>query len=113
MTRINNRAHKDPFILMGDLNAGENNPAILYLKAQPDQEESSPIRLIDSFRAAHPDARYVATGSKWKGQLEGPKIDYIMVTPDTKVHKAAIIRSNEDGRFPSDHYPVSADITLK
>ena len=32
--RISQRRYKEPYILTGDFNAGENNPAILYLKGK-------------------------------------------------------------------------------
>ena len=44
---------------------------------------------------------------------DGDKIDYILVTPDTEVSDATIVRTNRDGRYPSDHYPVTARVSLK
>ncbi|HUV12720.1 MAG TPA: endonuclease/exonuclease/phosphatase family protein, partial [Acidobacteriota bacterium] len=50
------RDHQDPVIVTGDFNAGEENPAIRYLKSAPSLEpgegqETGPLLLIDTFRA--------------------------------------------------------------
>ena len=113
MKRIRNRNHQDPFILMGDLNAGEKNRVITYLKGVEKLPEQTPIPLVDSWRVLHPDEKVVGTGSRFSGYRDGDKIDYILVTPDTEVSDATIVRTNRDGRYPSDHYPVTARVSLK
>ena len=40
-------------------------------------------------------------------------IDYIFVTKDTKADNYKIIDNTVEGMYPSDHYPISADIYLK
>ena len=110
---IANRPHKDPFIFMGDLNAAEDNPIISYLKGHLNNQGISSTPLVDSFRMAHPNETNVGTGSKWNGHSTGPKIDYILVTPETTTHEARIIRTHQNNRYPSDHYPVSARLTLR
>ena len=42
----------------------------------------------------------------------GPKIDYILVPPGAEVIDAAIVRTSRDGRYPSDHFPVTATVRL-
>ena len=37
-------------------------------------------------------------------------LDYIFISPEHKVEKVQIIKDNINGRFPSDHYPLLADI---
>ncbi len=105
--RIAERSHPDPVILTGDFNAGEDNPAIRYLT-----EESSPIRFIDSYRQVSPDEEIVGTFNGFKGENTGEKIDYVFVLPEVQVKEASIIRDSKEGRFPSDHYPVSAKLVL-
>jgi endonuclease/exonuclease/phosphatase family metal-dependent hydrolase len=108
-SRIAARSSDDPVIVTGDFNAGEANPAILYLK---NATQRSPVTLVDTFRVVHPEARAVGTGGGFEGLRDGPKIDYIFVEPDAKVRQARIIRDQSDGRYPSDHFPVYAEITL-
>ncbi len=113
--RIANRAHKaDAYIVMGDFNAGEDTQAIRSLlgKAEPAPHfENAP--LVDSFRTIHPVANPVGTFGRWTGFKEGAKIDHVFVAPEIEVLDAAIIHDNQDGRYPSDHYPVKATIRLQ
>ena len=110
--RINNQKHKDPFVVTGDFNADENNPVILYLKRKSKNLPLSPIVLVDTFRQLHPHKKRVGTGGGFEGRTDGKKIDYVFVQPEAKVITASIIRANRDGRYPSDHSPVMAEIQL-
>lgn len=112
--RIRSRASEDPVIITGDFNAGESNPAILHLlgkQALPLDSASAPksaVRLFDAFRALHPSAQKVGTFNGFRGDADGEKIDFIFLTPEFKVLEAEILRQNTEGRYPSDHFPVSA-----
>lgn len=108
-SRIAGREPRDPVIVTGDFNAGEDNPAILYLKGA---HARSPVRLVDTFRVRHPEAAMSGTFGGFEGRHDGPKIDYIFVEPDARVREAAIIGDQRNGRYPSDHYPVYAEIAL-
>lgn len=112
--RIADRDHlEDPYILMGDFNSGEETQAILSLlgEAIPAPHfENAP--LVDSFRALHPTAEEVGTFGAWIGKQDGAKIDYVFVAPEIEILDAAILHDNQDGRYPSDHYPVTAKIRL-
>jgi len=110
--RISNREHKEPFLLTGDFNADEDNPVVLYLKGKNPALPDSPITLVDTFRKLHPNEKSVGTGGGFEGRADGKKIDYVFVHPDTEVISARIIRTERDGRYPSDHSPVTAEIRL-
>jgi endonuclease/exonuclease/phosphatase family metal-dependent hydrolase len=102
--RIAEREHDDPVVLAGDFNAGEDNPVIKQLKADG---------LIDTYRAIHPDANDVGTGNGgYTGRRDGAKIDYVFVTRDIETLGASIDQEPRDGRYPSDHYPVTATLRL-
>jgi endonuclease/exonuclease/phosphatase family metal-dependent hydrolase len=113
MERIAERTHQDPFFLTGDFNAGEDNPAIGYLKGAGTFEEPTPIPVVDSFRILHPDEKVVGTGHWFSGNVDGPKIDYIFVPPHTRTLEATIVRTNRNGRYPSDHYPVTGQLRFE
>jgi endonuclease/exonuclease/phosphatase family metal-dependent hydrolase len=101
----------EPVIVTGDFNAGEDNPAITTLTAGPADRQG---RLVDTFRVRHPDASPVGTITSFKfGNIDGDKIDYVLVEPGTEVLDAAIVRTSRDGRYPSDHFPVTARIRLR
>ncbi|MBI9019243.1 MAG: endonuclease/exonuclease/phosphatase family protein [Phycisphaerae bacterium] len=91
-----------PVIVMGDLNAGEDNPAIAKFKSF----------MNDTFRIVHPDAKDVGTVHSFKGTRTRGKIDYIFIRdidPIT-VTEADIIYDNIENRYPSDHFPVRAQL---
>lgn len=102
LKRIQAREHKDPVVVMGDFNAGEDNAAITALK------ESSEPKLQDTFRKIHPEASEVGTFHGFRGKAEPEKIDHIFVTEEFAVETADILRNNDKGRYPSDHFPVTA-----
>ena len=116
--RIFNRKHIEPFIVTGDFNAGENNPVIAYLKGNtalglPNAPVSkSPVPMVDTFRTLHPDAKDVRTSHGFRGGRQGNKIDYVLAPPAIQVLEAQILYDNVDGRYPSDHYPVTARLRL-
>ncbi len=102
---IQKRTHQDPFVLAGDFNAGEDNPAIKYLKGKGN--------MADTFRVLHPDAKDVGTFNGFQGISDGPKIDTIFVGPSTSILQASIVRTEEEGRYPSDHFPVTASLRFE
>ncbi|HUF47767.1 MAG TPA: endonuclease/exonuclease/phosphatase family protein [Vicinamibacterales bacterium] len=101
----------DPVIVTGDLNAGESNPAVMSLTAGP---ATRPGRLVDTFRVVHPSEAMAGTFTGFKPNATGgDKIDYVFVEPGTEVLDAAIVRTSRNGRYPSDHFPVTAIVRLK
>ncbi len=110
--RIRDRKHADPVIVSGDFNAGEANPAIRYLKGDLDLDGKTPIPFVDSFRLLHPEATEVGTFHAFKGTRSGEKIDYIFVQAGAEVLEARVLHDNVDGRYPSDHYPITARLAL-
>jgi len=112
--RIVGRKRPGPFVVTGDFNADEKNPAILFLKGKAalkgkgEIESKNPVPMVDTFRKLHPDAGKVGTFNGFKGTDTGGKIDYILTTSDVKVLDAQILHDNTEGRYPSDHFPVTA-----
>lgn len=104
-----NQEEKLPTILMGDLNAC------------PD---SRPIRVLSENLHNYPDIHLTNVWSfvdnadsgsyhGFKGKLNGRRIDYIFISDEFTVDEAYVDRTNEDGRYPSDHYPLVAVLRLK
>ena len=94
-----------PTIVMGDFNAHEDSAEVKVLTS-----EAAP-RLVDSYRKVHlerkPDE---ATYSNWEGITDGSRIDFILVSESFKPTAAEIVRTAYEGRWPSDHYPVTATL---
>jgi endonuclease/exonuclease/phosphatase family metal-dependent hydrolase len=62
----------------------------------------------------HPGAEEVGTFNGFTiGQTAGEKIDFVFVEPGTDVLDAAIVRTSRDGRYPSDHFPVTARVRFR
>lgn len=95
-----------PVIVTGDFNVPESSEA---------------YAVIEEFNSLS-DARYesesahegpTATFSDWEELREpGSRIDYIFVNPLVKVLSHRIADDRYNGRFPSDHLPVVAEILL-
>ncbi len=100
----------EPAIVTGDFNVGESNPA---LRALVGPREGGPL-LVDTFRRRFPEAREVGTFTGFtSGATTGDKIDYVLVPPSAEVLDAAIVRTSRDGRYPSDHFPVTTKVLLR
>lgn len=116
MQQIAERPLDGPFVVTGDFNAVEWNPMMQFLRGErslPDannEEYNNPSPLVDTFRVLDPDAIDVGTAGGWSGDATGPKIDYIMVPAGTTVISANVVRTNDNGFYPSDHAPVTAVI---
>lgn len=88
-----------PALLLGDFNAAEDAPPLRAAAA---------AGFRDSFRVLHPAAAPAGTFHGFRGGDGGAKIDYILMDRRWTVHEAAVVRSAVEGRYPSDHYFVSA-----
>jgi len=107
--RVRTRAHPDPVIVTGDFNAGEENPAFQGLVAP-----NAIPPLIDTFRAIYPDeAGVIGTFHAFRGSVTGEKIDAVLAAPDWLPLDAEIVHTSRDGRYPSDHFPVTARLALR
>ena len=95
-----------PALLTGDLNINEDNPAYAML-VRPDTPGA--IRWIDSYREVHPKrAPDEASFHGFKGTTAGSRIDFIFHTSHFAATTSDIDRSASNGRYPSDHYAVTA-----
>ncbi|MFQ5530549.1 MAG: endonuclease/exonuclease/phosphatase family protein [Gemmatimonadota bacterium] len=106
--RIAAREHADPVLVTGDFNAGEDNPAFLRLVGADAAGPDSALALTETFRTVHPDSTEVGTFNGFTGETSGEKIDAVLVSEGWDVLEASIVRTMDDGRYPSDHFPVSA-----
>ena len=92
------------WIMTGDFNCAEASPPYVALVG-----EGVGLTVVDSYRAAHPVREDdEGTGNRFTGRRSGGRIDWILHSPGLETVSAAIDRSEEKGRFPSDHFPVTA-----
>lgn len=93
-------------VVTGDLNTGDASEPYRELTAAA----GSWPALRDAYRALHPAAKDEATFHGFTGRREGARIDFVFCSPHFAPVAAAIDRSSRDGRYPSDHFPVTADL---
>ena len=92
-------------VITGDFNSGEGSKPYQFLVGG---------NLIDTFRIAHPTrTEKESTFTAWKGRLIGNRIDWVLCSPNFRVLSAEINRTNDNGRYPSDHYPVTATLNYQ
>jgi len=94
-------------VLTGDFNADEGSRAYQAIFGKQDDKDAS---LVDTYRTAYPKReKNEGTFNGFKANATtGPRIDWIGVSRDWTVTSAAIDRVSRNGRFPSDHYPITA-----
>jgi endonuclease/exonuclease/phosphatase family metal-dependent hydrolase len=101
-----------PQVLTADCNADTTNPAVEKLRAGG---------WADTYAAVHgpDDPGFTFHAFRGPKRLEGKpgakipgKIDWIMCRGPVKVLDADVIRDDRNGRYPSDHYFVSATVVL-
>jgi endonuclease/exonuclease/phosphatase family metal-dependent hydrolase len=97
-------------VLTGDFNSDEDSGAYQALFGKRDDRDSS---LVDTYRVVHPKReKNEGTFNGFKANaVTGPRIDWIGCSREWKVTNAAIDRVSRDGRYPSDHFPITAELT--
>jgi endonuclease/exonuclease/phosphatase family metal-dependent hydrolase len=107
MKKLPTFSHGNPIIMTGDFNTTESDPPYKTIMhpTSPDM-----AHFIDSYREVHPQrSPDEKSAHGFKGGTQGSRIDFIMHTPEFHSIAATIDHTkSSEGRFPSDHYPVTA-----
>lgn len=99
-----------PVIIVGDFNTTSRRAPYACLVCEG--EETRP--LIDSYAAIHAKpSKNEATFSAWRNRREGERIDWVLHSQHFNTLNAGIDYTQEEGRNPSDHYPVWANLRLR
>jgi endonuclease/exonuclease/phosphatase family metal-dependent hydrolase len=88
-----------PTVVLGDFNA------------EPSEAELAPL-LAAGLRFAIPESGG-PTAHGVKGEGHGRRLDHILVTDHWDVVDGRVVRSAPNGRLPSDHWPIAADLHLR
>lgn len=99
-----------PTLILGDLNSSESSTVVRTLQGQNDP---AAVQLADSYRAVHP-VRLNTEGTfhGYSGNPFGSRIDFILSSPEFTPVDATIVRTSFAGKYPSDHFPVTAEFRL-
>lgn len=92
-----------PTVIMGDFNCKPNSSSIKYLDSHPlgfksvyySQPKSNTLHFFSG-----------------KSKPEKSPIDYIYISSDMELSKLNIITDKHNGVYPSDHFPVFAELKL-
>ncbi|HEX8524813.1 MAG TPA: endonuclease/exonuclease/phosphatase family protein [Tepidisphaeraceae bacterium] len=107
--KINEIANNAPVIMTGDFNAPDGSPPYMRMMGW-DWFDRFEYRLTDAFRVIHPTPTPEDfTPHPFTGKNDKPiRIDWILHTDPFRTVEAEIDRMHENGRYPSDHFPVKA-----
>ncbi|MBU1650657.1 endonuclease/exonuclease/phosphatase family protein [bacterium] len=116
--RISQRQYPDPVIVTGDFNAGETNIVIRFMQDKDPMQVganayvTNEIPLVDTYGRLHPNAEPVGTYHGFKGGPSGERIDYIFHSKGFEARYADILTDSISGGYPSDHYPLLAELII-
>ncbi|MDO3411958.1 endonuclease/exonuclease/phosphatase family protein [Saccharibacillus sp. CPCC 101409] len=96
-------------ILMGDMNGGPSDAPLRYLRGELAEAGLAP-GLVDAYTALPGEVG--RTFHDFLGGLEGEPIDYIFAEAPLEVSRTVVDRRDFSGKYPSDHYPVIAELVL-
>ena len=107
MSRMDDIAKGLPCFLTGDMNCRINTPSIQsFLAKMKNTKDVSETPHKGSFQTFH--AYRYNPEKPSKGE-----IDFIFFSGDMRVLKHATINDHNGNEYPSDHFPVMAEIILK
>ena len=92
-------------LVLGDLAISESNPAFFTF--------TNGAALQDSYRVIHPETSpSEATSHGFTGDVEGVRFDHVLPSAGLfLVEGAAILRDEGPGGYPSEHFPVFAQVS--
>lgn len=102
---VNKVANGSPIIVTGDFNAYEDN-SLVYTVACESFNDTKKV-------AENSDTGRTFTDYGTKEEDGTGAIDFIFADKSLKVDTYKIIRNTVQGIYPSDHYPIVADIVIK
>jgi len=102
-------------IVTGDFNVPQYSPPYKELLNGSDGGGGDTLRLVETFKDATPKPTtqdYTFHGFTGTND-RADRIDWVLRSDHFKTIKGVIDRNNDNGRYPSDHYPVEAVLEWK
>lgn len=98
-----------PVVLTGDFNADEGDAPYRRVTGRDDEDDER--FLTDSYRNRHPrDSGAAGTAHRFTGRAGRRRIDWVLHDVGFDTLDATIVRTSFAGRYPSDHFPVTATL---
>ena len=104
-TWLAEHARGEDVVVCGDFNAGIEEPAHAVMV---DPAPAPP--LVDAFAAAKKADKLVGTVHRFTGKSEKKRDDWVLVGGRLQPLVVTVDKWNRDGRYPSDHFGVVAEI---
>lgn len=102
---VQTAAEGRPTIVMGDFNTAARHSSVYQRLCQ--------TPLVDTFEAQpQPGGDRPTFNNYLPPPSSGPRIDWILVSPDVQVETSMVDTRDFDGSFASDHLPVQATVRL-
>ena len=101
--------------LLSDIN-GDHLPVIIVGDFN-DTPDSLPYQILaeqydDAWRRLHRPDEEVSTWHGFSGVGQRGRLDWVLISPEVEVKAVKILRTSYDNVFPSDHFPVLANLRL-
>jgi endonuclease/exonuclease/phosphatase family metal-dependent hydrolase len=98
-----------PWLVVGDFNEAPTGPAVRCFVAAGLRD-----LVAEQQRASHaPDAADREATEHGYGRIAaGRRIDYVLASEEWRLERAWVARGLTGGRYPSDHWPVAARVSL-
>ena len=100
-----------PTLLTGDFNLAPTSATHSRL-CQSGAESAGSRHFIDAWQALNKPEINAGTGHSYKAVKDQDRIDWILFTPEFRLREVEISYFSQNGRYPSDHYPVIAQLRL-
>jgi len=100
-----------PVVLMGDFNASPASMTLKMLKAGLHSYTNIKLRDVYAFCKKN----YIVTNTfhSFKGKVNKRLLDYIFVSEELDIHNVVVDKTNDNGLYLSDHYPVIAELAFR
>jgi endonuclease/exonuclease/phosphatase family metal-dependent hydrolase len=115
LQKIGETAKGEPAIITGDFNATEDSPVykILAAGSTGDSIANAPTLLRDARDiSSQPHHGPDWTFHGFETVVDRPRIDYIFVSKNVQVGQHGVLSDRWNGRYPSDHLPVLAEVAF-
>ena len=113
LKRIKTIAGQLPVVVTGDFNLNESAIGYQILTGKTVEKEVRSESLRDArYLSQHGHHGPTSTFNEFKALVPEMKIDYVLVKGAVRVMQHGALSDTWDGRFPSDHLPVLAEIVI-
>lgn len=118
ISRLTLREDKHPSLITGDFNAGPESPEVRNLMGKVQRGNRSDDQTLwwpywsDAFAEAANKPAEAPTYNGFGRATGGSRIDYVFMSPDWQSLEGSILKEEQNGRYPSDHFPVRVKIQL-